>query len=259
MTSFNIYNYVSQSDIDKFQPTFLYIKRHKITGLMYFGKTIQKNVIKYRGGGVRWNNHIKEHGRNHVETIWYCMFTDIHTLVEMAVTCSLNMDILNRTIFANLCIENGITGGTPGAHFSRHKETWSEDRVKQHHEACQKGAFTCIANGSGLFDTTKIDAHSRSVNAAKTMKERGTFNLKVNNEKYKEKRMATAKANGGCHGERNPSFGTKLIHHELFGNKRVIPLLLIEYLDQGWSLGAIKSEVHKQSRLGKKRGPYKQK
>lgn len=44
-----------------FKPTYLYIKTHQITGLKYFGKTIN-NPYRYYGSGIYWLRHLKEHG-----------------------------------------------------------------------------------------------------------------------------------------------------------------------------------------------------
>ena len=40
---------------DSFVPTWLYIKQHNITKLKYFGKTVRKDPIKYKGSGTYWN------------------------------------------------------------------------------------------------------------------------------------------------------------------------------------------------------------
>jgi len=45
-----------------FKKTFIYIKIHNYTGLKYFGRTIRKNVYKYKGSGKYWKRHIKIHG-----------------------------------------------------------------------------------------------------------------------------------------------------------------------------------------------------
>jgi hypothetical protein len=65
-----------------FIPTYLYIKKHKTTGLLYFGKTVQ-NPMKYKGSGVYWRNHLRKHG-NDVSTIWYELFTDKDLLSDFA-------------------------------------------------------------------------------------------------------------------------------------------------------------------------------
>jgi hypothetical protein len=46
---------------------FLYIKKHKDTGLKYLGKTIASDPYSYPGSGVYWTHHLKIHGNN-VET-----------------------------------------------------------------------------------------------------------------------------------------------------------------------------------------------
>lgn len=45
---------------------YLYVKTHRITKLKYLGQT-QKDPIKYKGSGLDWLKHIKQHGY-HVDT-----------------------------------------------------------------------------------------------------------------------------------------------------------------------------------------------
>ena len=52
------------------KPTYLYIKQHTKTGLLYFGKTVN-DPNKYHGSGKRWVKHIKKHGKQYIETLWY--------------------------------------------------------------------------------------------------------------------------------------------------------------------------------------------
>ena len=44
-----------------FNPTWLYIKEHNVTGLKYFGKTT-RDPLKYKGSGTHWTRHISKHG-----------------------------------------------------------------------------------------------------------------------------------------------------------------------------------------------------
>lgn len=74
-------------------PTYLYIKRHRVTGKLYFGKTI-KNPEMYTGSGTRWLNHINYHGKEHVDTLWYCLFLDEESISEFALSFSKNNDIV---------------------------------------------------------------------------------------------------------------------------------------------------------------------
>jgi hypothetical protein len=114
MTSINIYDYISQPKIDRFVPTFLYLKQHRVTGLLYFGKTRKQNIIKYNGSGTVWLNHLKKHGAL-VDTLWYCLFTDPISLVEAAVSISQSHNIVKSPEYANLLTETGLCGWYPGS------------------------------------------------------------------------------------------------------------------------------------------------
>jgi len=96
--------------VDKnFKPTWLYIKQHNITGLKYFGKTVRKDPIKYLGSGTYWNNHLKKHNTD-ITTIWCQLFTNIDELVAYAVKFSLDNNIVESSEWANLEIEDGLSG-----------------------------------------------------------------------------------------------------------------------------------------------------
>lgn len=104
----------------EFKQTFLYIKHHALTGLLYFGKTTKSEKYlreNYVGSGKYWNKHLNVHGKEHVETIWYCLFTNKDELVKFALMCSTQWDIVNskntnkKKIWANEKPENGTTGG----------------------------------------------------------------------------------------------------------------------------------------------------
>lgn len=110
MSSKNIYTFTEQQR-SKFKPTYLYIKQHSITGLKYFGKTVQKNPIKYSGSGTVWLRHIKKYGIEHIDTIWYHLFTDIDELFTVATALSELFDIAESDFWANLKPETGLDGG----------------------------------------------------------------------------------------------------------------------------------------------------
>lgn len=103
----SIYSDTVNSD---FKPTYLYIKRHSVTGLKYFGKTYGRNPVKYLGSGTYWNRHLKIHGKL-VETIWYKLFTTKDELVEYALTFSRENNIVESADWANLKPEDGLRGG----------------------------------------------------------------------------------------------------------------------------------------------------
>lgn len=98
-----------------FQPTYLMIKRHRVTGLMYFCKTATRDPLKYHGSGKYWRKHLKVHGRL-VDTIWYQQFDSKDDLVEFALFFSEFYDIVSDTkddkkTWANEVPEDGLQGG----------------------------------------------------------------------------------------------------------------------------------------------------
>lgn len=98
------------------KPTYLYIKQHTITGKLYFGKTTkpEKKMLQYNGSGIYWKSHIKTYGKEHVITLWYCLFYEELQLVEFATSyCKLhNIGYGDTSIWANQKPENGLDGGT---------------------------------------------------------------------------------------------------------------------------------------------------
>lgn len=96
-----------------FTPTYLYVKRHALTGKLYFGKTT-RDPEKYTGSGHRWVRHIKAHGKSHVETLWYCLFYDEDSIKEFGLTCSNQWNIVDSEDWLNFKPENGIDGQVVG-------------------------------------------------------------------------------------------------------------------------------------------------
>jgi len=95
--------------------TYLYHKRHKQTGLNYFGKTI-RDPYSYKGSGIRWCRHLLKHG-DEVETVQVWEFSDIVKCSEFAIEFSTRHNIVESINWANLRVENGLDGGhTPGAY-----------------------------------------------------------------------------------------------------------------------------------------------
>jgi len=118
--------------------TYLYIKRHKITGLKYFGKTVSKDPYKYKGSGRYWSDHIKKHG-DHIETLWVKEFNNLQKLQRFASLFSKLNHIVKSSDWANLMEENGIGGkevlgiepwnkGRKGIYTDEHRKSISEAR-----------------------------------------------------------------------------------------------------------------------------------
>ena len=117
-----------------FKPTYLYIKKHNITGLKYFGKTVNENPVKYKGSGKHWTRHLAKYG-NDVTTVWCHLFDDKQQLTEYAMRFSKENNIVNSNEWANLKDEDGLWGGgVRGAkikpHTEEHKQKISESIKK---------------------------------------------------------------------------------------------------------------------------------
>jgi hypothetical protein len=124
------------------KPTYLYIKRHSVTGKCYFGKTIKEDPVKYLGSGVHWRNHIRAHGIEYVETLWYKLFTDQDELTRVALAFSKQQDIVNSELWLNLKEENGIDSAPGYKHTleSREKISSIKKGVPRTYDAIEKSA-----------------------------------------------------------------------------------------------------------------------
>ena len=133
MTSTNIYS-ITESNRLYFKPTYLYIKRHSVTGLKSFGKTTKSDPIKYTGSGVYWTKHIKKHGKENIVTDWYKLFTDIDELVEYALQFSISNNIVDSDDWANLQFECGLDGGSQGIIFTEERIQKQKASLKIYNE-----------------------------------------------------------------------------------------------------------------------------
>jgi hypothetical protein len=146
---------------------YLYAKRHRVTGLRYFGKT-KNNPYTYKGSGTHWKRHLATHG-NDVETTWVQAYEDETTLVTEAEFFSKVYDIVNSTEWANLTPENGLDGkfdmaGANNPMFGR-KHT---DEVKQAHSERMSGrkqSIETIANRVAKTTGQKRPGHSEKMKA----------------------------------------------------------------------------------------------
>jgi hypothetical protein len=97
--------------LSQFKPTYLYIKRHAITGKCYFGKTTRKDPVGYMGSGKWWKNHIHKHGIEHVETLWFKLFIEQEECTRIALLFSEQQDIVKSNLWLNQIPETGLGGG----------------------------------------------------------------------------------------------------------------------------------------------------
>lgn len=95
------------------KPTYLYIKKHSITGVKYFGKTISKDPYKYQGSGIHWQRHIKKHGKEHIVTLWVSDLYYDTSIIEHALQFSYENNITKSKDWANQKPENGLDGNPP--------------------------------------------------------------------------------------------------------------------------------------------------
>lgn len=91
---------------------YLYKKTHRITGLMYLGKTKSKDPHSYLGSGKYWKNHLNKHGYEYdTEILKECSTTE--EVKEWGEYYSKLWNIVESDEWANLKIESG-DGGDPG-------------------------------------------------------------------------------------------------------------------------------------------------
>ena len=96
---------------EKIEPTRLYIKQCPHCGLKYFGKTVSKNIEKYHGSGIRWNNHLKKHCVKPIH-LWNSDWYYDTSIARFALKFSRLNNIVASDKWANLIEENGLRGTT---------------------------------------------------------------------------------------------------------------------------------------------------
>jgi hypothetical protein len=144
-------------------PTYLYIKKHSITGLKYFGKTTESDPYKYLGSGTYWKKHYKKHGKEFIETIWVSdPFTDKELLIEFALKFSEENNIVKSKDWANLIPENGLQGGgnkgIPPSEETRKKLSIANIGKKQTDESNEKRAIASKGRTHSVEARSKCSA-----------------------------------------------------------------------------------------------------
>jgi len=100
------------------KPVYLYVKKHNVTGLLYFGRTINPDPSKYLGSGQHWRAHLNTHGKD-ISTIFFEKFDSLEDAKEFATFFSEEFDIVKSEKWANLIIEDGThTGSNKGVPMS---------------------------------------------------------------------------------------------------------------------------------------------
>ena len=131
---------------------YLYIKKHRQTGLKYFGKTT-KDPFKYHGSGKRWKAHLRKHGAD-VETLIFGSFDDVDLAREAALKFSIDHNIVGDPGWANLIEENALDGapvGHPGHAFTEEqlkklsaasKKNWEDPSFRERVQRSQSASWT---------------------------------------------------------------------------------------------------------------------
>lgn len=171
----------------EFKPTYLYIKQHSITGKLYFGKTVRKDIVKYEGSGTHWKSHYKVHGKEHIETLWYCLFHDVESIKEFALGCSELWDIVKSDIWLNIKPEDGLMGNITGSKYSdeskarmsaAHKgmslSKESRDKVSFFNKGKIVSIETRVKISTAHKGKIRTDRHSKNISIACTRKLRST-------------------------------------------------------------------------------------
>ena len=95
-----------------FKPTALLVMEHNITGLKYFCKTtLLDRVHCYKGSGVVWTKHMREHGFN-VKVGLLGFYIDKDRCLNAAKNFSIENNIVDSDEWANLVIETGKNGAS---------------------------------------------------------------------------------------------------------------------------------------------------
>lgn len=124
---------------------YLYIKTHNITGLKYLGYTKRKDLHKYKGSGVYWNNHINKHGYDvTTEILKECSSKE--EIREAGIYYSVLWNVVNaydengNKIWANLVPEMGDGGGGKVG-VPRTEETKAKIRQNKPDQSGEKNGF----------------------------------------------------------------------------------------------------------------------
>lgn len=115
----------------------LYIAIHNKTEKKYFGKTTryftEEDLQKYyHGSGVYWKNHLNKHGDDVTMEIYGIYNLD--EVKEVALKFSEDNDIVNSKEWANLILENGISGGDNSKNIDYSKVSLSQKGKSKHTE-----------------------------------------------------------------------------------------------------------------------------
>ena len=130
-----------------FAPTALLVMEHKVTGLKYFCKTTLVNrVHRYKGSGIAWLKHLREHGFN-VNVGVLGFYVEEKRCLDAAKKFSVENNIVQSQEWANLVEETGKNGasmkGDRNPFFGKKHtpETAERLRLQKIGKSVNKGAY----------------------------------------------------------------------------------------------------------------------
>jgi hypothetical protein len=151
----------------------LYVKRHPIKDLLYFGTTEELNPLKYLGSGKYWKRHLKKYGKELVETLYVWTFNYQSDLTRFALKFSEDNDIVLSKIWANEIQENGLSGIPKGTKRSaEYKENCSAAAIKREQDKTSEqkimwGKNTSIALQNMTPEQKAQESKNKSIGAMK--------------------------------------------------------------------------------------------
>ena len=146
----------------------LYVKRHKTTGLLYFGKTTRNDPNKYLGSGSYWRRHLKKHG-NDVETISIWSFNSLDEASTFALRFSSDNNIVESNDWANLIPEDASYGGLKGfKHTTESRRKMSESSKGNKHHLGKQHSDESKAKMSAWHKSKKLSPeHRKNISLSK--------------------------------------------------------------------------------------------
>jgi hypothetical protein len=160
---------------------------------MYLGMTTQ-NPESYRGSGLYWTRHLREHG-NLVDTIVIAECQTMEEIKELGMFYSMEFQVVESEIFANLVIEQGENSSG-----MRGKKQKQETRLK----------ISRSLLGHKVTEETRKKLSDS--NSGKTAWNKGVIGLHYHSEEHKQKLSDRYKLSG------NPFFGRE--HSDSFKEKQ---------------------------------------
>jgi len=247
-----------------FNPTYLYIKRHAVTGLLYLGKTSGSEnylLYEYNGSGNYWGNHLRIHGEDQVETIWYCLYTEKEELTKFALMCSEQWDIVKakdtitgKKVWANEKPENGLDGGfdyinnnglNGGSVTNKPGDMTFVTMLRER----KLGRFSSETQSKWGKLGGKAATNLQRQNKTAFFDPNCTARINSKTPKAREKQKNTFKKIGHAQGKKNSQFGTcwaTLPWAQI--SRRIEIEKLDEYISQGWTKGMMK-KIYSSNRL----------